>query len=219
MATLTLKGLYFTPFQSSLWFRITLVTIKTIFLLLFCLNWEYVCIVKTNGVRKGLSIANVFHSSNIWFHSSGVWRTTSEEKMFSHMHIHTHIFECPRILPWIQAILNATVEHTQVSYDRYSFCDLLLVLLEPHLQSCFETKVLSVNILTSKPPESLLSSCNLEPHLQYTSISRFCETEESNIIYVLLLFIFFCYLFFAVIYLFFHIKAFEVKIDIFIFLR
>lgn len=65
MATLTLKGLYFTPFQSSLWFRITLVTIKTVFLLLFCLNSEYVCIVKTNGVGKELSIANVFHSSNI----------------------------------------------------------------------------------------------------------------------------------------------------------
>lgn len=99
MAILTLKGLYFTPFQSSLWFRITLVTIKIVFLLLllFCLNWEYVCIVKTNGVGKELSIANVFHSSNIWFHSSGVWRTTSEEKIFSHMHIHTHIFECPRI--------------------------------------------------------------------------------------------------------------------------
>jgi len=105
IGTLTLKTLYFTTFESSLWLRITLVAIGIVLGFCCCcfLHKSSNMFILSKQIvvwEKNQAFPTVFHSSNTWFHSLGVRWSTSEEKMsFSHIYVHTHIFECPHILP------------------------------------------------------------------------------------------------------------------------
>jgi len=72
MGTLILKVLYFTLFKVHFSLELLFGCHQNCFG--FCSNWKYVCVIKTNViVGKEPSIADVFHSSNIWFHLLGVW--------------------------------------------------------------------------------------------------------------------------------------------------